>query len=145
MLGRTKIRPGVATANLTKGIVDVPIEVHAVTKPAHDFDVLRGFDHAPAAGDEQAPVMRERLERPGLQQTELGFAICLEDLSNAHPHLSLNHAIGVDKPAIEHAAEVARESRFARTQKPDEEDVVAAALHYLIHCCVHPFHHTGGP
>ena len=58
MLGRAKIRPGVATADLPQGIIDVAVKVHAISKAVHDLDI-GGSSMTPPPQDTKRLLSRE--------------------------------------------------------------------------------------
>ena len=75
----------------------------------------------------------ERTERRGLELTKTILALGLKNLGYRLAATAHDQAVGIDKTPLKHSADVARERRFARAQKADKEDMVAAVFGVLGH------------
>ena len=133
VLGRTEIRSGIGTANLAHRVLKIAFEVHAGTHLVHELDVFRRLDNAAPARNQQAALALKRTKRRGLELAEALLALGLKDLGHRLAATADHQAVGIDKPALEHVADITRERRFARAQKADKEDVVAAMFDVLGH------------
>jgi len=133
MLGRAEIGARVAPTNLAQRVLEVALEVHARTHFVHQFNVHWRLDDATPARYQQAALALKRTECRGLELAKTILALGLKNLGNRLAASTHDQAVGIDKTPLEHGADVARERRFARAQKADKEDMVAAVFDVLGH------------
>ena len=133
VLGRAEIGTRVGAADLAHRILKIALEVHTGTHLVHELDIDRRLDNAATARNQQAALALERTERRGFELAKALLALGFKNLGYRFAATAHDKAVGINKPTLEHRAHVACERRFARTQKPDKEDMVAAVLGVLGH------------
>ena len=133
VLGRAEIRPGIGAANLAQRVLKVAFEVHTGTHLVHQFNVNRRLDDAAPARYQQTALALKRTEYRGLELAKTILALGLKNLGHRLAATAHDQSVGIDKTPLEHSADVARERRFARAQKADKEDMVAAVFDVLRH------------
>ena len=133
VIGGSKIGSRVGTADLSKGVVDVAIKIHAISHLVHQRDVPGGLDDAAAAGDQKAALFAKALQNISLLEPERLLALLLKKLGDTQTASAFHQSVGIDKTAVKHMAEIAGQGRFAGTEKPHEEYMVASALDQVGH------------
>ena len=118
VLGRAEIGTRVGAADLAHRILKIALEVHAGTHLVHKLDIDRRLDNATTARNQQAALTLERTERRGLELAKTILALGLKNLGYRLTATAHDQSVGIDKTPLEHSADVARERRFARAQKP---------------------------
>ena len=132
MLAISQVRPLVRAANLAQRVLERAIEEDHVTHLTHDSHVLGTLDDTTPAAHEHATPFAQALESACLGVAKRLLALGGKDARHSCVQLALHHVVDVNKPPVEHVAEVSGHRGFASTKEPDEEDVVATTMGGLV-------------